>query len=368
MTLRMTLRMTRPLGTISAALLGFTLFAAAPANGETQPRVIGGNPGHPLSGASVAIETSKAYCTGALWKERIVITAAHCINGEGKGAPGEAPGDIAVFAPGANRQSGPAKAKVISILYNPNWSETKDDIAFLVLDSPLATPIITRMATAEEVQTLANSRSTVTYIGYGNTASRDREAISDVALSVEEPLRPSRSGNQVFETQGDGVKGTCAGDSGGPWLAQVNGEILYLGPLSGGLGLPCDTAESPENTGEEGPVASTQTAFIDQALAAAGASADQFPSACIEGADLERECFKTRTWVYDYCWSGKKATLAQQVNGTWQQVAKATGKKSGKCSKKYPYSIVFKRTDAPGTYAYKVTVGKTADEFTATVS
>ncbi|MFM8352694.1 MAG: trypsin-like serine protease [Actinomycetales bacterium] len=364
----MPLRRIRPLGAISAALLGLAIIGAAPAHGAIEPRVIGGAPGHPLSGASVAIETSKAYCTGALWKERIVITAAHCINGEGKGAPGEAPGNITLYSPGANRQSGAANVKVISIIYNQNWSETKDDIAFLILDSPLAAPIITRMATAEEVQSLANSRSTVTYVGYGNTASRDREAISDVALSVDEPLRPSRSGSQVFETQGDGVKGTCAGDSGGPWLAQVNGEILYLGPLSGGLGLPCDTAESPENTGEEGAVASTQTAFIDQALAAAGASADQFPSSCIEGADMDRKCFKSRTWTYDYCWSGKKATLAQQVDGAWQPVAKTTGKKYAKCGKKYPYRIVFKRTEAPGSYNYKVTVGKTGDEFTATVS
>jgi len=347
-------------------LLG--LAAMSPAQADLAPRVIGGSPGHPLAAASVAIETKSAYCTGALWKQRIVITAAHCINGEGKGAPGISPADITLFPPGANRQGGASPVKVINILYNPNWSATKDDIAFLILDAPLGNPIITRMATAEEVQTLANARTSVTYIGYGNTAPRDRDAISDVALSVDEPLRPSRSGNEVFEIQGDGVKGTCAGDSGGPWLAQVNGEVLYLGPLSGGLGLPCDTAENAENTGEEGPVASTQTAFIDQALAAAGASADQFPTACIEGADVDQACFKNRTWTYQYCWSSKKATLSQQVNGTWRQVAKTTGKKSRDCSKKTPYRIVFNRTDVPGTYSYKVTVGKTADEFTATVS
>jgi len=155
-------------------------------------------------------------------------------------------------------------------------------------------------------------------------------------LSVEERLRPSRVGPGVFETLGDGVKGTCGGDSGGPWLAQINGEILYLGPLSGGSGLPCDPAESADNTGEQGAVATAQGALLDQALTAA------------------------RTWLFNECLAGPKAVLEQNVGGTWQTVTTTNGAKSKACGRKTPYRVLFQRNEVPGAYQYRVVVPKQA--------
>jgi len=358
------------------AALAMTLIAGSPATAA--PFVIGGTPAHPLSGASVALATPSEYCTGGLWKSRIIITAAHCINGDGRGAPGAAPGLIEVYAPGGDRNAGPARVKVVEIIYDQGWSDTKDDIAFLILDSPLATPIVTRMATPTEVAAFAAQRNPVTYIGYGLTSPRAASGtVSDQPLAVTEQLRPSYTGNGkgTFEMSGNGVIGTCAGDSGGPWLAQVNGEVLYLGPLSGGSGLPCDSPESPDGTFEEAAVASAQTDLISRALAAAGELADGQVGTCIEGPDVERACVSGHAWTYDYCWPGAKAVLQKFVDGAWQPVARTTAKKEKACGSKYPYNIVFQKADEPGTYQYRVVLPKqsgvrktTTDRFTVTVT
>ena len=346
---------------------------------QAKPLVIGGSPSHPLSGASVALEAPDWYCTGGLWKSRIVITAAHCINGDGRGAPGVSPGDISVYPPGGDRKGGPAPVKVIDIIYDAGWSETPDDIAFLILNGPLAAPVITRMATPGEVAAMANASNPVTYIGYGLVGPRsDNSAtVSDQPLAVTESLRPSYSGNGKgkFETAGNGTQGTCAGDSGGPWIAQVNNEVLYLGPLSGGSGLPCDSPESPENTFEEAAVASAQSDLIQRALAAAGELADGQAGVCLQGPQVKVTCVAGHAWTYDYCWSGKKAVLQKLTDGVWQPVARTTGKRVKGCSSKFPYNIVFQRTDDVGTYQYRVVVPKqpgvrkpTSDRFTASVT
>lgn len=363
-------------GIIASAVFGV---AIAIPQAHAESLVIGGSTGHPLSGASVALETPDKYCTGGLWKSRIVITAAHCINGDGQGAPGVAPGELSVYPPGANRQSGPASVKVIDIIYDPGWSQTQDDIAFLILDGPLATPIVSRMATPAEVAAMANARTPVTYIGYGKVGPRADEsaAVSDQPLSVTESLRPSYSGDGKgsFQTSGNGTQGTCAGDSGGPWIVQVNGEVLYLGPLSGGSGQPCDSPESPDNTFEEAAVAAAQTDLIQRALAAAGELADGQAGVCIEGPQVKTTCVAGHAWTYDYCWPGKRAVLQRFTNGSWQPVARTTGKRNSGCNAKYPYNIVFQRTEDVGTYQYRVVIPKQPgvrkpanDRFTASVT
>lgn len=66
-----------------AAALALALLAGAPvsaAEDRVKPRVINGVPYPPLSGAAIALETDEGfYCSGSLWRSRIVATAAHCL-------------------------------------------------------------------------------------------------------------------------------------------------------------------------------------------------------------------------------------------------------------------------------------------------
>lgn len=327
------------------------------------PRVINGTAAPAYAGAAVAIETPDSYCTAGLWKPRVLITAAHCVSEEGKKGAVIAASDLSVFTPGAARQSGPAAVSVTEIIVDPQWSGTRNDIAFLVLSAPLGTPIITRMATPAEVVDLTRSGATIHYVGYGLTGpSGDPNSdVSDVPYGVSETLDVDSESGGVgsFETVGDGLRGTCQGDSGGPWLAQVGSELLYLGPLSGGGGPPCDDPE--EVAWEEGAIASAHTNFISRALAAAGEAADIAPASiitCTKIRGAQIECATGSAWLYDRCWSGRKAYLQKLVGERWQPVASTTAKRSSECQKRYPYNVVFRGEESAGSTRFRVVLPK----------
>lgn len=363
---------------LAVAAFGSQAQASVPAVG---PAVIGGTPGSSLASAAVAIEFSDGECTASLWRGRILITAAHCVSDSQTGAPTTTADDITVYPPGADKASGPSKVRVIQIIMDPTWTAdspdgeaSERDIAYLILDSPLAAPTWTRMATPAEVIQLADSGAPVEYVGYGLTSPRDdpNGQSSPVPLSLTSKLVPRYAGGTgEFTFSGDRVRGTCAGDSGGPFLATINGTVVYLGPLSGGLGFPCESQDDePTDTGA---VASGMSELAAQALAAAGEGSEPTPTTCIFGRDVERDCVPGTVWNYDYCWSGKRAAL--QVRGTagWKTVARVTGKRNKDCPRGNPYEITFGQVATQPTASYRVVLpkqpglrGGAVDAFTVT--
>lgn len=324
--------------------------------------MIGGTPGSQVASAAVALELGDSECTGSLWRPRIIITAAHCVS-DSEGVEADVlPGDVRVYAPGADKRNGPTTVQVTQILFDPDWTaESEDDepserdIAFLILNAPLGTPTWSRMATPAEVIDLARSGTPIEYVGYGLTGARNDPNAegSPVPLSLTTRLGARYAGGMgQFSTTGDGVRGTCAGDSGGPFLAVIAGQLVYLGPLSGGLGHPCE-AENDDPT-DDGAVASGMGALAQQALAAAGEGAESPPTTCIEGANVERDCVSGLVWTYDYCWSGKRASLQVKNGGRWVTVARMTGRRSSDCYLKMPYEIIFSQAASQPTAAYRV--------------
>jgi hypothetical protein len=79
--------------------------------------------------------------------------------------------------------------------------------------------------------------------------------------------------NKTFTVLGDGVTSTCAGDSGGPYMREVAGELLLIGPLSGGSGPPCESDGAEADAA--GTVASDFAAMANEALSYAGLEPDQ---------------------------------------------------------------------------------------------
>jgi len=323
------------------------------------PRVINGTGSPAYAAAAVAIETPDSYCTAGLWKPRVLVTAAHCVSQEGKSGSVIAPSDLSVFTPGGARQAGPAAVSVTEIIIDPQWVGTKADIAFLVLSAPLGTPIITRMATPAEVVSLTRAGATVHYVGYGLTgpSGDPNSTVSDLPIGVSEVLDvDSESGGAgTFETIGDGLRGTCQGDSGGPWLAQVGAELLYLGPLSGGSGPPCDDPE--DAAWEEGAIASAHSDFIARALSASGETAETAPTSlitCTRVRGSSIDCVEGTSWLYDRCWSGSKAYLEKSVGNRWERVGSMTAKRSSECRKRYPYNVVFRGDESAGTSRFRV--------------
>lgn len=353
---------------ISAGLLSplviVLLLAPSAGSSAINPRVINGVGSPPWAAASVAIETSDSYCTAGLWKSRILITAAHCVTDEEDHARVAAPSDLIVYPPGGDKQAGPAPVTVTEVIVDPRWRDDQDDIAFLILSAPLGTPIITRMATQYEVVDLTQDGARITHVGYGLTGPNSDEdsVLSDVPLGVTQRLDADgdSGGIGTFETIGDGTQGTCQGDSGGPWMVQVGAELLYIGPLSGGGGPPCDDPE--DLAWEYGAVASRHTDFITRALAAAGETADPFTAVTRTCTKLSiqttPDCVTGTSWSYDRCWEAPKAYLQKFIKGAWQRVSSTTAKRNRDCPKRYPYNVEFRGDEATGTVRFRVVLPK----------
>lgn len=367
----------------AALILGVALSQPANAAPEFSPRVIGGIPNPPLATAAVAFETSTSACTASLWRPRLLVTAAHCLfDDEGNQVDA---GDITVWAPGANTTTSPSSVTVSSIIMDVAWDDTEDadeatgrDFALLVLDAPLGTPVWSRMATPSEVAALTWNEAAANYVGYGVTTPRvdPNGELSTAPAGYNTSLTWGYDGGiGSFTLPGDGIRGTCGGDSGGPWVSRVGDQLLYLGPLSSGSGLPCDKPESPEETYDSGAVASANTDILSVGLSAIGETPDTVPTTCISGPDITRECWSGLAWEYEYCWSAKKAQLWKTVNGTRARVGTFTGYKDDSCPKKSPYLVVFRRIELTPSAKYEVVMPKqkglaqaATDPFTATVT
>jgi hypothetical protein len=351
----------RRLSVASLALL--LMFAmSSPARAGIEPRVIGGSPGHPWSAASVAIEMpGESSCTGALWKPRIVVSAAHCFVDEDTGRVFPA-ASLKVWAPGANwKESPPAPVQVMRIDFDRTWtsfdeSGSSGDIAFLVLSAPLGTPIISRMASPTEVSAMAGLGMKVTYIGYGLTGPEERDDSDDsaVPLSVELTLVEADLDDGTVELVASATNGVCEGDSGGPFLAQLAGEILLVANFSAMSGPPCTPSDGGNKQEVDAVISSADRSLIRTALAEAGEVGDVMPTTCIQGPNVERSCSQGRAWEYDYCWSGRRAVLQERVNGRWTRVAVTSASRTNLCPRAAPFAVEFIGITDPGVSNYRI--------------
>lgn len=364
------LKSRRLVGLLSCLGIVVGTAAFAPVGASAAPMVIGGSSGSPVAGAAVAIDIGGDYnCTGSLWRPRILITAAHCLQKEDGGL--YAPGDVRVWLPGANTAGPASDVKVTEVIADPYWSsaassydeEVGRDIAALILDQPLGQPVWSRMATPAEVAALSWTYAKAEFVGYGTTTPRvDPNAVlAPTPSAVKSRLRYFYEfGLGAYQVMGNEESGTCGGDSGGPWMSRIAGELVLIGPLSGGQGLPCDKPELPDETYDDGAVASANTDVLNVALAAVGEAKDVTPTTCIKGRDIDRTCWDGRAWEYSYCWSAKKADLWRYDGRDWRRVEKIFGWKDKSCGKKYPYRIEFRGIPTKKSEWYEVVIPRQA--------
>lgn len=374
-----------------AVIAGAVLVSGSPAQAQpgplARPAVINGTPNSPLSDTAISLRMGNfGWCTGTLWQPQIIITAAHCFVDGGHTAAPVRPTDVVVYPPGADQRNGRSKVKVTQAVYDRDWTPftssadgsqvmpVEQDIAFVILDRPIGQPRWSRMATSAEVAQMAVNGTIAEYIGYGLTVPKSDTAANPspvpMSLKVNLDSRYAREGS--FYTIGDGVSGNCSGDSGGPLMAQVGSELLYIGPVTRVSGPPC-IGQTSTAAGSSGVVASTRPDLLEQAMAIVRAS--QATLTCINGPEVERECWDGGQWTYAYCWSGRKAALQRNDGGQWVTVARLRGKRSSTCDPPYPYLLTFTRTAEGPSVDYQLYVPRQAgidavmtDPFTVTAS
>lgn len=185
-------------------------------------------------------------CSAALWKPRILLTAAHCLTKPGSGASVDA---VKAFPPGiaieaySNAQPNASPVAVQGWwrpdgYVNSGSQVSPNDIAAIVLATDLAPSAITRLATTDEVNQLATQRGPSQLIGYGQAGPGVANNIpNSISLPVSRLWLGSPLGDLFLAQTGNG-QDACPGDSGSPVLATTAAGTLLLGNQAG-AGGPC---------------------------------------------------------------------------------------------------------------------------------
>lgn len=206
-------------GTVGVIAGGFGGSASAIVDGEET--TVSANPWQ----VALTSPDGEQFCGGSIVSDRIIVTAAHCTQGQ-------AEGDIAVRAGTSDLTSNDGQTRnVTAVIEHPKYVQGVGDIAMLVLDTPLDmgsdVQAIT-LATAADIDAASSARVT----GWG-VQSETAEGTPSVLQSADVPLVSDADCSLVDDGNEDelcaGGTGTdsCYGDSGGPLtVATDNGQAL----------------------------------------------------------------------------------------------------------------------------------------------
>jgi len=175
-------------------------------------------------------------CSAALLSPTVLVTAGHCIYDE-NGAMGTnyyftKPGVAldAAIDPSAK------KIKIAKVYVQPNFKNDAanqfDDIAYVELDSPIATTGFIKIATADEVAALTAGQTLKGY-GFGHVYETNAPyAIYAREYSVNWETQTQNPPKTVQVNSTTSV--ACSGDSGGPLtITNSKGEEVVVAVMSG---------------------------------------------------------------------------------------------------------------------------------------
>ena len=228
-----------------AAGLALAGLLAVPVAGEAAaepvPRIVGGEevdpPGaYPFVVALVRRGQSAVqgqFCGGALISSEWVITAAHCVEGEGEL-------DVVIGRHDLRTREG-ERTRLAEILIHPDYSGRQtlvNDVALLRLARPSGyAPANLPAGGALEIAGAA-----VTVVGWGELAARSGSAtlqeavISLVSDGMCRAAYPDWFVAEAMICAGvdDGGVDSCYGDSGGPLFSTIGGSFTLVGLVSWG--------------------------------------------------------------------------------------------------------------------------------------
>lgn len=208
--------------------------------------IIGGTPAADGTFPSLAyvldVQGKYVYqCTGTVVAPSLILTAGHCAENMKTGVVNKPSGYRVVTGTVDPMLPEPSVSTVLGVIVNPGLVRRVDDgdAALLVLSTPTMVPAIT-LATSSDMG-LLQTGSPAVIAGWGITSYEQRlptERLQTAATAVQgrkwctTNAPPFYAKNEICTiTPPTYATGACAGDSGGPLLAQrpAGGEPIQIG-------------------------------------------------------------------------------------------------------------------------------------------
>jgi hypothetical protein len=202
------------------------------------------------SGFTVAITSPQRtllppICTGALFGERIVITAKSCLLVPG-GSLQSPLASFDVYAPDADVSKSKPDAKIVQYFAPVGSVQTLfPNIIFLVLDKKIGNSPIEELLTYEKGKSLSNILSNIEVFGYGISNELDKRPFWKLPKKVAARLDFRK---ESYENQTDYFRMNsffCEGDTGAPIVTNIDGKLVLIGTAfetatASGRGWICD--------------------------------------------------------------------------------------------------------------------------------
>ncbi|MFW5739581.1 MAG: S1 family peptidase [Myxococcota bacterium] len=230
--------LTRMLGVASLSILtacGGAEDLSEPVTSETQP-ILGGFAFDELPGVAALYKAGHGghqyTCTASLIGPDIAVTAAHCFLGASY-----TDRYFLAFGPDVRNGNAELVVGVDMVVEHPDFwydsptqpTEVRNDIAILYLDEPAGMPVV------PVAEVFDPSDEELLLVGYGATSNSAWSGPSGVGEKRAVWVELDEVEDTSFTFEGGYKKTTCAGDSGGPALRQLDdGSYEMVGVLSVG--------------------------------------------------------------------------------------------------------------------------------------